>query len=206
MHLLRCQNLWLLQLLGLPCYPSSASLAFYTSGFILIAPLASLASLARSLRSPCQYLNPSLHALQPSWPVLARLGASRASKTPQRTPKTSSRDFQSASKNAQNVAKSPPDEPRHPKKNYVFFLWFFNVFTSREFRSTSWQILADICFPRHLQDVQKSSKHTLKSAQDLPKKPPDASKTPPKEPRRLQEPSKPTPGLPKNLIFPLIFQ
>ena len=48
-HLLWCWNLWLLQLLVLPLYPSSASLPFYTSGFILIAPLASLASLARSL-------------------------------------------------------------------------------------------------------------------------------------------------------------
>ena len=64
--------MYMLQLLVLPRGPSSASLAFYTSRPILIASLASVASLARSLRSPCQ-VRAILASLAT---ILGRLGSS----------------------------------------------------------------------------------------------------------------------------------
>ena len=59
MHLMRCRDLWLPPLLVLPRCPSSASLVFYTSKFIPIAPLAL----------------PYWAVLGLSWAVLGHLGA-----------------------------------------------------------------------------------------------------------------------------------
>ena len=177
-HLLRCQNLWLLQLLGLPRYPSSASLAFYTSGFILIAPLASLASLARSMRSPCQVD----HKEHPR-------GLQDTSRAPARVPKTRPRGLQTS-----------PDIQKNP----VFPLFFHCFYVPR----VSVNILAipcTHCFPRHLQDVQKSLKTLPRTPKTSPRDYHMPPRHPTRQPRRLQEVSRHTARFPKNLIFPLIF-
>ena len=151
---------------------------FCKCSFILIAPLASLAALARSLRSPCQCEAIFVRLAM----ILGRLGASGASGMPQKTAQVLPRGLQSTAKTAQEAPKTSPrglktspDIPRNVICPFSLFL------CSEDFgqhpNKSSPQLLSKTSSrrPKELPD-------TPKSAQDVPKTSPDASKTPPNQP------------------------
>ena len=80
------------------------------------------------------------------------------------------------------------------------FHLFFQCFTSRGFRSTSWQIRGQIA----LQDTSKTSRRAPKTPRRAPKTSPRdlqvPPRRPPRQPRRLQEVSRHPAGFPKNPI------
>ena len=159
---------------------------FCKRSFILIAPLASLAALARSLRSPCQCEAIFVRLAM----ILGRLGASGASGMPQKTAQVLPRGLQSTAKTAQEAPKTSPrglktspDIPRNVICPFSLFL------CSEDFGQHP-----------NKSSPQLLSKTSSRRPKELPRHPQERPRRPQEISRCLQDATKPTKTSPRGLL------